>query len=345
MRHVALGSRRALRAASAALTLALLPPGSAPAAELLGADLVAAARAGGRPEECGGAYRSRAGRWERARYPGLGRYCDLLASGHAALRSSPDQALAAAVAAEAALPGRAGALVLSARAHVALGAHEQARQEFARSRELSRRSVSDPAALRDLALAELATGHPEEALAAYRELVPRAELLGDPRVELAVFVEASVLAMSRGPAELPLAIGYATEARRRGLLPGLGDALLAALALALDRSGRTAEAAGVAAESSGPWWLEAEREKAAKSAARPRDGASRAPVKPALPALPPGELDAMIALLAEKRDRGLAVERWTSYLAALGAARGPFAAHAEGHRAALGRGKAKKGAP
>jgi tetratricopeptide (TPR) repeat protein len=312
------------------VALAVLSPASAAAAETLGADLVAAARSGGRPEECGGAYRDRAGRWERARYPGLGRYCDLLASGHAALRSSPDKALAAAAAAEGALPGRAGALVLSARAHVALGAYEQARQEFARARDLSRFRVTDPAALRDLALAELATGHADEALAAYRELVPRAALLGDPRVELAIFVEASAVAMSRGPEHLPLAIGYATEARRRGLLPGLGDAVLAVLALALDRSGRTVEAAGVAAESSGPWWLEAERDKAAKGG------------KVALPALPPGELHAMIAILAEKRDRGLALDRWSSYLGSPGASHGPFASHAEAHRVALSRGKTTK---
>jgi tetratricopeptide (TPR) repeat protein len=326
LRHVPL---RGFRCAVAALALC----GPASAAETRGLDLVAAAHSGGRPEECGGAYRNRAGRWERARYPGLARYCDLLASGHAALRVSPDKALAASVAAQEVLPGRAGALVLSARAHLALGAHEQARQEFARARELSRRSVSDPAALRDLALAELATGHLDEALAAYRELVPRADLLGDPRVELAIFVEATVLAMSRGPEYLPLAIGYATEGRRRGSLPGLGDAVLAALALALDRSGRAAEAAGVAAESSGPWWLEAERDKAAKGG------------KASLPALPPGELHAMIAILAEKRDRGLALDRWSSYLASLGAAGGPFAAHAEAHRAALSRGKTKQGTP
>lgn len=332
---------RPVRGALAGAALCTIAAASRPgAAETLGADLVAAARAGGRPEECGGAYRTRAARWERARFPGLGPYCDALARGHAALRSSPKEALASAAAAEAALPGRAGAQVLAARAHVALGAFEDARGEFARARALSRRSATDPAALRDLALAELSTGHAEEALAAYRELVPRAELLGDPRVELAIFVEASVLAMSRGPEHLPLAIGYATEARRRGSLPGLGDAVLAALALALDRAGRTAEAAGVAAEASGPWWLESERDRAAKRAWPPPAGD-----RPALVALPRGEIDAMVAILAERRDRSLALDRWGSYLATPGVESGPYASHAAAHRAALARGKAKKGAP
>src|SRR5262249_55143985 len=110
---------------------------------------------------------------------------------------------------------------------------------------------------------------------------------------------------------------------RRGPLPGLGDAVQAALALALDRSGRAAEAAGVAAESSGPWALEAERDRMAKG---PRTG---------VPTLPKPELDAMIAILAEKHDRDLALERWGSYLAAPEGAKGPFAAHATAHRAAL----------
>jgi hypothetical protein len=297
-------------------------------AETLGADLVAAARSGGRPEECGGAVRSRAGRWERARYPGLGPYCDALAKGHALLRTAPDQALIEAATAEYALPGRSGPLILAGRAQVALGAYEDARERFARARAISKRSVEAPAVLHDLAVAELYTGHEGDALAAFRELVPRAELLGDERAELVVLVEASVLAMSRGEATLPEAIGYASEARRRGPLPGLGDAVQAALALALDRSGRVAEAAGVAAESSGPWSLEADRDRAAKG---PRPG---------VPTLPKPELDAMIAILAEKHDRDLALERWGSYLAAPEGAKGPFAAHAAAHRAALLHGRA-----
>jgi tetratricopeptide (TPR) repeat protein len=298
-------------------------------AETLGADLVAAARSGGRPEECGGAIHSRAGRWERARYPGLGPYCDALAKGHALLRTAPDQALNEAATAENALPGRSGPLVLAGRAQVALGAYEDARERFARARAISKRSVEPPAVLHDLAVAELYTGHAAEALAAFRELVPRAELLGDERAELVVLVEACVVAMSQGEATLPEAIGYASEARRRTPLPGLGDAVQAALALALDRSGRVAEAAGVAAESSGPWALEAERDRRAKS---PLTAVG------VVPMLPKPELDAMIAILAEKRDRDLALERWGSYLAAPEGAKGPFAAHATAHRAALLRG-------
>jgi hypothetical protein len=53
----------------------------------------------------------------------------------------------------------------------------------------------------------------------------------------------------------------------------------------------------------------------------------------------------MIAILADRRDRGLALDRWSSYLASPGVSGGPFASHAEAHRAALQRGKGKKGTP
>jgi hypothetical protein len=300
------------------------------AAEEVGADLAAAARSGVRPEECGGASRVHASRWERAKIPGLGRYCDLLARGYASLSTAPDVSARNAEAAEAALPGLPAPLVLRARAEVRRGAVVEAWALFERARALSPKSLDAPATLHDFATCGLGSGHPAEALMAYRALVPRADLLGDRWEELSVFVEAAALATSVSKDSLAESIGYVTEARRRGTLPGMGDAVLAALALALDRAGRSAEAASVAREAAGPSWLEAER--AAEAGGK----------HSLLPALPPNEIDAMIAIVAEPGDRELALDRWQSYLASPAGKTGQFAAHARAHRDALARGK---GAP
>ena len=283
------------------------------------------AHSGVRPEECGGTARIHASRWERAKTPGLDRYCDLLAFGYAALSLSPDVAARTADEADHVLPGRAAPLVLAARAAARRGACEDARVRFEQARALSPKSLEAPVTLHAYAVCALATGHRDDALVAYRSLVPRAELIGDRWEELSVFVEAAVLVMGQGKASLAEAIGYLTEARRRGALPGIGDCVYAALSLALDRAGRGAEAVTVAAEASGPSYLETER-------------AARAAGKPSLlPAVSGSEFDAMIAILAERSDRELALERWQSYLASDAGKTGPFEAHARAHRDALGR--------
>src|SRR5262249_27680901 len=109
-------------------------------------------------------------------------------------------------------------------------------------------------------------------------------------------------------------------ARRRTTQPGLSDLVRAALALALDRAGRANEAATLLAETSGAGFLEAER--AALLAGKPT----------LIPVLPPGELDAIIAIAAEKTDRQLARERWQSFLQSPSGKSGPFSAHARAHR-------------
>jgi len=140
-----------------------------------------------------------------------------------------------------------------------------------------------------------------------------------------VLVEAASLAMTQGPERLTEAVGYLNEARRLPRLPELDDYLVASLALALDRQGRQSEALGIAAESSGPFELESARGSLAKSPG-------------ARPVLPDGELDAMIAILAERRDRELSLERWQSFLDSPAGKSGPFAAAARARRDALRRG-------
>lgn len=325
---MALCSRARILASAAVLASSVV--GEARAADEVSLDFVAVARSGVRPEECGGAARVRASRWERAKAPGLGRYCDALARGYAALSTSPDVAARNAEIAEAAFPGHAAPLVLSARVAVLGGAFADAWAKFERARGVSPKSTDPPAALHDFAICALESGHPKDALGAYRTLVPRADSLGNRREELSILVEAGVLVMSQGKDSLTEAIGYLMEARRHGTLPGVGDAVLSALALALDRAGRPGEAVAVAADASGPSWLEGER--------AARAGGKRS----ILPWLPGSEIDAMIATVAERSDRELARDRWQSYLASEAGKSGPFAAHARAHLDALLRGK---GAP
>jgi hypothetical protein len=293
----------------------------------IGVDLVAVARSGVRPDECGGGSRLRPTRWERAKTPGLRVYCDALARGYAALSTEPNVASRSAQLAEAALPGHAAPLVLSARAEFGRGELSAAFGHFERALSLSRASLDSPATLHAFASCAVETGHVASALTAYRALVPRADLFGEKREELASFVEAAVLVMSQGKDSLAEAIGYLTEARRKATLPGIGDTVLAALALALSRAGRSAEASSVVEEVSGLTWLEGER-------------TARLNGKPSgLPTLPSSEIDAMIAIVAERSDRSLAIERWQSYLATDAGKSGPFAAHARAHRDALTQGR------
>ncbi len=301
--------------------------------------LRAVAAASPRPPECAplasGKQRSL---WDRAHAPGLTDYCDALARGYARLRHSASAAQEAARAAERALPGHAAPHVLEARALLAEDKPAQAFKSFQQALKLSRRALRAPSALHDLAVAALRSGHTPEALAAYRALVPRASLLGAMQRQR-VYVEAAELVMSLGPKQLDEAIGYLTEARRRGSPPGFGDYVSAALALALDRQGRDEEARGVAAEAGGAWSLigRIKSESPAhggdgRTAPGAHDSARRSAEQPVLP---PGELHAMAAILAERDDPPLAREQWRAFLASP-AGKGPWARHARAHLVALG---------
>lgn len=263
--------------------------------------------------------------WDRARQPGLVAWCRAIARGYARLGRSPAEALQAAREAERAVPGRPGPAVLAARALMAQGDAAAAWTEFARALALSKRSVEEPAALHDLAMAAELTGHLDAAFGAYRALVPRAGLLDDASRRQRVYVEAASLVMSRGDAGLNEAIGYLGEARRRGGPPGTGAFVLADLALALDRQGHTEEARGVVAEAGGPWALSELPRPDAKRRAH------RAPGD--VPVLPAGEFAAMVAILAEREDPDLAREQWQASIDA--SPKGVWADYARKKLAAL----------
>lgn len=289
-------------------------------AEDLGGRLVALSRASVRPAECGGSTTATAGRWARAREPRLGRYCDSLARGYALVGSLPKDALALARQAEEALPGHVPALVLEARALVALGDYAGAWSRFERVLA-SGVQVDAPSILHAMAVSAVRTHHTDAGMTAYRALVSRVELVDDTTEQVRILIEAALLAMSEGKDHVAEAVGYLSEARRRPRVPGLSEYLMAALSMALDRQGLADEANAAAAEATGPWHLESDRE--------------RMSTAQGLPEIPAGEIDAMIAILAEHHDRELAVERWQSYLDADAGKSGHYAAWARGRRDAL----------
>jgi hypothetical protein len=303
-------------------------------------DLVAAAKS--RPAACGPASRDDASvLWSRVGPPGAAQYCRLVAGGLARLRTKPAEALAMAERAEKLRPGDTAATVLRARALAVRGAYAQAWAAF----ELvtaKHGQIDAPNALHDLGVTALATGHYERAAAAYRALLPRASLLGDELRRQKVHVEGALAVMHQGERGAAEAVSYLSELRRGSIFPGLGDYVVATLALALDRQGRNAEARGVVAESEGPWGLAAVLEASlptdlGDAAADPgvaptiREPESKtdasALASAAVVAVPVVDLRALVAMLAEEAAPELAAEQWESY--ARSSAQGPWAAHAE----------------
>ena len=329
---------------------ALLSPAPVPAALGQGAGLSAAAAASGRPPECSSRSKRALARgptvWELAREPTLQRYCDLMARAHAELPTMPDAARLAAAEADQALPGHAAPAVVLGRAFLAMGATAEAARAFERARAVDPRSVEDPSTMHDLARVLVKTGKRDEALAVYRALVPRVDLLGTTDRRVSVLLEAAYLSMaaegaggapptvaelvgqpggprprSTGPRpQLDEAIAYLREARQRPPTPLTGDVLLS-LALVLDRAGSREEADATLGE-------------AERAGARLRAGASAGPLEYLIV---PEDRGALEALAAEGADRPAAQKAWESYLAGAGG-KGPWAAAARGRLDALKKG-------
>ncbi len=290
------------------------------------AELMAAAAASPRPAICAERpTRGKAGRtlWDRARRPAEARFCDALARGYSLLSRSPSRALVEAERADKILPKRAEPALLGARALMQLGRAKDAWTRFETVRSLSRRGVEEPAALHDLARAAHASGHAAEALALYRKLVPRASLLSKGTERQKVYLEAALLVMAEGPDHLNEATGYLVEARRFRGAPGLADVVTGALALGLDRQGRSEEARGVAAEAGGPGaaqrWIEGTQGVGLTA--------------------PTGELHAIAAILAERDDGELARTEWRAFLDSPAGKTGKWAEHAKKRLASVSGGR------
>ncbi len=321
------------------LLLAVLPASS----EL--ASLGTFAAASPRPALCRPAQlRDQSHLWSRARGGHTERYCRLLARGYARLVRAPQVALELGTEAAALLPGEVEPLVLSGRAKVRLGDWSGAFAALSGRVTAKGRPLGDIAALRELGVAALLSGHAAEAAAAYRALVPRVAFTRDPVFARLVALEAAATLMASGADGLADATLYLSDARRQAAVPGLDDLLSALLALALDRAGKSEQAAVLVRELDGPWALE--------RFASARDRERMARISLPNPATPPsvpltfsersplladGELHAAIAVAAIVRDPHLARLHLSAYLEAVGP-KGAFRGWANERLAALSRG-------
>jgi tetratricopeptide (TPR) repeat protein len=272
--------------------------------------------------------------WEVARQPSLQKYCDLMASAAAKLPLDPEKARADAKAADEALPGRAAPQVLQARAALALGSADDASKAFEKARALDPRSLEDPPTMHDLARVLSKSGKRDEALATYRALVPRIDLLGTTDRRISALLEAAFASMDAGGAKvddakakarprLDEATAYLREARQRPSTVLSGDVLLA-LILVLDRAGDREEAEAALAD-------------AQRSGARLHSGSLDFLVTQ-------DDKIALQALESEGLDRAAAQKLWEQYLATP-SGKGPWAAAARARLDMLKRGGGKSAKP
>jgi len=328
--------------------LLFLPPIALPLSAGAGqsASLTAAAASSGRPPECMAGSRRALARgpsvWELARVPNLRRYCDLMARAQTELTAQPEAARQAAMEADKALPGRPAPAVVLARAELALGKLDAAARSFETARALDPRSVEDPSTMHDLARVLARTGKRDEALAVYRALVPRVDLLGTGERRVSVLLEAAHISMAAegaGTATPPADIGkkiqrskldeavaYLREARQRPATQLSGDVLLS-LVLVLDRKGDHEQADAALTE-------------AQRTSARTRTGTLDYLAAPE-------DAAALAAFTAEETDRAAAQKAWEAYLAGAGG-KGPWAAAARARLDLLKKGGGappKKGKP
>jgi tetratricopeptide (TPR) repeat protein len=286
----------------------------------------AASATTGRPPECSDPAGRAANVWERARSPELRRYCDLVASASSKLAGTSamaESALASAREADGVLPGHAAPLVLSGRALAALGKLEEARKALGDARSRDAGALEDPLALLAWARVLARTGHPDDAAAAYRALLPRASALAASS-RASASVEAGLVAMSRSTAGLDDAVAALREGAREAQDETQSVAVLA-LALALDRRGDTDESRALLTE---------------RAHGDPRQALGSARAKEVL-AVAPAETNALVALDLGTTDVVGARDAWERYLGAVPS--GPWAAHARAHLAALGAAGKRRG--
>jgi tetratricopeptide (TPR) repeat protein len=239
--------------------------------------------------------------WERAKAPQLRRYCDLVAGATSKLAGSTAMVRAAldlAREAETVVPGHAAPKVLEGRALAALGQRDAALDALREGKARDPGVLDDPTTLLVWARAMAHGGHLDEAVDAYRALLPRAASL--PAVDrTSATIEAGLVAMALGPAALDDAIGALREAARDAQDDAEGVAVLA-LALALDRRGDADEARSLLAS---------------RGHGDPRNLFEGARGKE-LAATAPWEVPAIVAFALETTDAAGAHDAWEEYLQA-----------------------------
>jgi len=289
---------------------------------------LAGAWSSARPPECAALDTGRASNvWERAKAPELQRYCDLLASGAAKLASSTAMAKSVATIADDAdklVAGKAAPLVLKGRALGQLGDYAGAYAALVEAKKRDDRALDDPHALYVWARALSRTGHPAEALEAYRTLLPRASAL-TLAMRSSAAIDAGMIAMASGAKGLDDATAILREATREAQDAPRTIAALT-LALALDRGGDHDAARGVLDN---------------QVHADPKPLLDAASSKELLGPAGIGEVPALEALAVASWDPETARADWKAYLEK--APKGVWADHARASLASVGGKKRRKG--
>jgi tetratricopeptide (TPR) repeat protein len=214
------------------------------------------------------------------------------------------------------LPGHAAPRILEGRALSAMGKLDDARTALQDAKSRDAAALDDPTALLAWARVSARTGHPDEAVQAYRTLLPRASALGSTERSQACIEGGILESVVRGKD----GIDEATAALREAVHEARDDALAVAvlgLALALDRRGDQDEARAL---------LAGHAHSDARSLFAQQDTKQLLTVAPA-------EESALLAIGLESTDAAGAREAWEKYLAAAPA--GAWAAHAKAHLASL----------
>ena len=252
----------------------------------LDAGIAMAAQSSARPRECRGAVSGGSdGLWLRLRGSDAERYCDLLARGHARLRQTPNEALSAARAAETLAGSTPAVRVLAGRAQLRLAQPALAYELFAQAEGAEAQAFADPKALHDYARAASLAQQPGQAVRLYRLLISRAALLDDALERAFALVEAAGHVLAHVPNGADEALGYLGLARAQPL--GLTAWVSGLRLLALQRSGR--------AEARAPNSWPSVASLGAAPPATPSDE---------VPLLPPGQWDALRALLGAAPEVG-----------------------------------------
>jgi len=252
-----------------------------------------AAQASPRPRECRGGVGSADGLWLRAHGGDVQRYCDVLARGYARLESDPGEARAAAVTAAQIAGDVAVVRVLAGRAALRSNQSAEALDQFVHAEAEDPAAFADPRALHDYARAAALQGKSALAVRLYRSLASRSALFDDTREVAFVELEAAAEVLAYVPDGSEEALGYLAQARQHSL--GLSPWIKALTQLVAVRAGHASAHAGSA--------LPRLATLAAALTAGPAPGLI----------LPPGELDALAAVLTDPRDSAGARAHWEAF--------------------------------
>lgn len=256
--------------------------------------LATAALQSPRPRACGAGTSGENELWSRARAGDAERFCELIARGYARLNETPREAAQAAEAAEAIVGATPEVAILKARALARSGEAASALEQFQRAEQKSSLTLLDPEALHDYARVTSVAGKPADAVRLYRALVSRSALVADARERTVLALEAAAHVLAYAPNGSDEALGYLAQARRAGF--GLSPFITGLRALIAERNGASVR---TPATSSLPSVA------ALGQAVTGRGDATLT--------LPPGELDAVRAVLAEASDKAASRAAWQAF--------------------------------